>query len=105
MPADEMDKKIMVAIINAKTESMMRAIRELEIARAAWIHHCNAPAILAALWDCAHPERSCSHTMRDYEPVLTGKASCDDLDCPMFTSPGVGAAGYEYCTICGAARI
>lgn len=84
------NNEIMCAIINAKTEAMMRAIKEFEVARSGWIHHCNAPAILAALWDCSHPEALCNHTLGD--------------NMEAFTAPGIGAAGYQYCIKCGKAK-
>lgn len=84
--------------------TLRRAIDELEVARAAWIHHCNAPAILAALWDVYCPGKTCSHTIEDYIAVHSrrGVMSAWNPDYKMFTAPGVGATGYSYCTVCGA---
>lgn len=66
--------------------SLQKVVEEFDVARAAWIHHCHAPAILAALFKMKHPTGECSHK-------LAGDSA--------FTAPGVGAAGYEYCIRCG----
>ena len=57
-----------------------RLVLKFDSARAAWIHHCNAPEILQALWAVRRKGDTCEH---------------------QYTSPGVGAAGYRYCVFCG----
>lgn len=71
------------------------ALIEIGVARAAWIHHCHAPEILKALWKVMNGDRPCTHKASEYGPGVAGPGET-------WTAPGVGAAGYSYCTCCGA---
>lgn len=85
-------KAKMVALL--QNGDMKTALIELGMARAAWIHHCHAPEILKALWKVMEGDRACTHRVSEYGPGVSGPGET-------WTSPGVGAAGYSYCTCCG----
>jgi hypothetical protein len=84
-----------VAKLELQNDAMKVALIELGVARAAWIHHCHAPEILKALWKVMEGDRPCTHKASEYGPGVAGPGET-------WTAPGVGAAGYSYCTCCGA---
>src|SRR5574342_84016 len=68
------------AALGDENTQLRAAVGELNVARAAWIHHVNAPAILQKMWAIGGDE-TCGHER--------------------MTGPGVGAFGKPYCIECG----
>ena len=83
-----------IASLKLQNGLLKDALIELGVARAAWIHHCHAPEILKALWKVMEGSRVCSHKASEYGPGIVGPGET-------WTAPGVGAAGFSYCTCCG----